>query len=49
MKLLVIDDNRNNVELVMDVFRSSGFQVLVAYDGTQGIQVAQENQPDVIF
>jgi adenylate cyclase len=49
MKLLVIDDNRNNVELVMDVFRSSGFQVLVAYDGTQGIQVAQENQPDVIL
>lgn len=49
MKLLVIDDNRHNVELITDIFRSSGFQVISAYDGTNGILIAKQQTPDVIL
>lgn len=48
-KILVVDDNRDNIELVSDILRMSGYDVLQARDGKEGIAIAQAESPDLIL
>lgn len=48
-KILIIDDDESTHEVLGRYLRLSGFQVLNAYDGAKGLQVAGENKPDLIL
>jgi DNA-binding response OmpR family regulator len=49
-KVLVIDDNPTIVELIRHAVGMQGkYQVVVAYDGVQGLQRFQEERPDCVI
>lgn len=47
-KILIIDDEKELVMLLADELKSKGHQVLSAYDGEMGIELARK-QPDLII
>jgi len=49
LTVLVVDDEPKAVELLTDELRAEGFDVLQAYGGQQGIDLAVEEHPDVII
>ncbi len=48
-RILVIEDNRDNMVLITDVLTSLHYEVLQAADGEQGVQKAAEERPDLIL
>ncbi|MCF8241670.1 MAG: response regulator [Melioribacteraceae bacterium] len=48
-KILVIDDQPDNVFILQDRLEKEGFEVLTAYDGEAGIKKAIELSPDLIL
>lgn len=48
-KVLIIDDNQKNVELLRDFIESWGYDVIVAYQGMKALKMAQEELPDIIL
>ena len=48
-RILVIDDLPDNVFLLQDRLEREGYEVLKAYNGTMGIQKAEEEFPDLIL
>ena len=49
MKLLVVDDDINQIRLIRERFTKKGHQVLEAINGEEGMEVAITEQPDVIL
>ena len=47
-RILVIEDDRKTADLVRLYLESEGFQVLSAFDGTQGLDLAQKGKPDLV-
>jgi len=47
--LLIIDDMPSNVKVLLKFLTTSGFKVLIAKDGTEGIQRAELVRPDLIL
>lgn len=47
--ILYIEDNLENRILVRRVLQASGFKIVEAEDGVQGIQIAQDLKPDLIL
>lgn len=48
-KILIIDDNPDNVFLLQDRLEREGFEIVKAYSGETGIQKAVEEKPDLIL
>jgi CheY-like chemotaxis protein/two-component sensor histidine kinase len=48
-KILVIDDNEDNTELLRVALGHAGHTVETAFDGTIGLQLAESFKPDIIF
>ena len=48
-KVLVVEDNADNMALVRFLLERAGFEVVEAGDGRQGIQMANDEQPDLIL
>jgi PleD family two-component response regulator len=48
-RILIIEDDKNLVETIKDIFEINDFEVLVAYNGAEGIENALKNKPDVII
>jgi len=48
-KILVIDDQPDNVFILQDRLEREGFDVITAYDGPMGIKKANEEEPDLIL
>lgn len=48
-KILVVEDNPVNVQVIQGFLQELGLQVLVAANGKEGIEMALTNRPDVIF
>ena len=49
MRVLVVDDNVDQVELLTHLLRKSGYSVQACYTGSEGLQVAQQWRPDVVL
>ena len=49
MKLLVVDDDINQVRLIRERFTKQGYTVLEAINGEEGLEVALVEQPDIIL
>jgi len=48
-RVLIVDDERLNVAIVADSLASSGYEVLTAFNGEEGLRAAQDSSPDVIL
>ena len=48
-KILVIDDDRGVVELIENILADGGYEVSAAYDGKEGFESYQKNNPDLII
>lgn len=48
-KVLVIEDNEQNIYLMDFLLKSNGFEVIEARDGMTGIAMAGETAPDLIL
>src|SRR5437763_7744902 len=47
-RVLVVDDDRNIVELVRMYLEKDGYQVEVGYDGEQALELVRSFKPDLI-
>lgn len=48
-RILVIDDNRDNLDLISYLLKAYGHVVLEAIDGESGIETARRERPDLIL
>lgn len=48
-KILVVEDNVMNLELVSDLLEAHGFRVVQAESGAAAIELAENEQPDLIL
>lgn len=47
--VLVVDDDRDNAEVLTEVLHESGLEARTVFSGTQAIVDAEEHAPDVVF
>ncbi|MRR30135.1 response regulator [bacterium] len=48
-RILVIEDNFDNLELVRFLLENAGFTVIAAHDGLEGLSVARMILPDLVL
>jgi two-component system, cell cycle response regulator DivK len=48
-RILVVEDNRDNMTLITDVLSSLDYHVVQAMDGEQGVEFATSEKPDLIL
>ncbi|MEO1439994.1 MAG: response regulator, partial [Chloroflexota bacterium] len=48
-RILVIEDNSDNMTLITDILNSLNYTVIQATDGEVGVQKANEDRPDLIL
>lgn len=48
-KILYVEDNEDNVFMLTTRLRRKGFEVVVARDGAEGINIAHTEHPDLIL
>jgi len=48
-RVLVVEDNPLNLKLIRDVLQISGYDVIEAQSGEEGLRVAQQNPPDLVL
>jgi len=48
-KVLIVDDERDIVKVLMIRLRGAGYEVVTAFDGAQAIFVAHKEKPDLVI
>lgn len=48
-KILLVEDNEMNRDMLSRRLHRRGYEVLIAADGVQGIELARTEQPDIIL
>jgi two-component system, cell cycle response regulator DivK len=48
-RILVVEDNRDNMTLMIDMLEAFDYTVIQATDGQRGVDLAASEQPDLIF
>ncbi len=48
-KILVVEDNQDNRELVVKVLKINGYQVIEAVDGEEALEKTKTEKPDLIL
>ncbi|MGJ3238467.1 MAG: response regulator [Anaerolineae bacterium] len=48
-KILLVEDNEMNLDMLSRRLERRGYQLVIATDGAQGVQLAQEHHPDLIL
>lgn len=48
-KILLVEDNEMNRDMLSRRLQRKGHQVLIAIDGAQGVELAQVHKPDIIL
>lgn len=49
LSALVVDDNKDNTELLSNILSQLGFTVVSAENGQQGVAEIEKNMPDIVF
>lgn len=49
MKILIIDDEKNLLRLISHTIQKAGHEILCAAEGTEGLQLATSQSPDLIL
>ncbi len=47
--LLIVDDQSNNLCMLERLLRSWGYKVMQAQDGATALQIAEQQQPDLVL
>src|SRR5262252_1857295 len=48
-RILVIEDNEDNRQIIRDLLTSLGYELIEATDGMEGVAMAQSHRPDLIL
>ena len=48
-KILVVDDDKNNQYLISVILRKNGFDVVIAGDGSEGVEAAKKQPVDLVI
>lgn len=48
-RILVVEDNIDNMTLITDILESLNYSVIPAYDGQDGVRLAQKELPNLIL
>ena len=48
-KLLYVEDNEDNIYMLSNRLQREGFMVVVARNGSEGVELAHSEQPDLII
>lgn len=48
-RVLIVEDNADNFELVRFLLERAGYQVLSAINGAEGVEAAKREQPDLVL
>jgi two-component system cell cycle response regulator DivK len=48
-KILIVEDNENNLDLIRDILTFNGYEISVASNGHDGVALAREQMPDLIL
>jgi len=48
-RILVVDDQRANVEMMAELLRSRGYEVLAAYSGKEALDCVARHGPDIVI
>ena len=48
-KLLLVEDNEMNRDMLSRRLKKKGFEVVIAFDGKQGVEMASEYAPELIL
>ena len=48
-KILYVEDNEDNVYMLSRRLKRKGFEIVVAVDGEQGVEMATSEKPDLIL
>ena len=49
VKILLVEDNKDNYEMMMRRLRGRGFEVILAVDGEEAVEKARLEEPDLIL
>ena len=48
-KILIVDDDKNLLEVIKYNLMNDGYSVVLAEDGTQAVEIARREKPDLII
>ena len=48
-KILVVEDNKNNLYMIKFILENSGYKIVEAIDGFEGVKLAAFEKPDLIL
>ena len=48
-KVLVVEDDKNNMRLIVKLLESEGYETIKAETGEKGVKLAAEKKPDLIL
>ncbi len=48
-RILVVEDNLDNMTLITDVLQSLGYETIPARDGEEGVKMAGAEKPDLVL
>ncbi len=48
-RILVVDDEKDIVEIICDLLKGDGYRTLAAYDGDQALQMIGREPPDLVI
>ena len=48
-KILYVEDNEDNVYMLSRRLKRKGFEIVIAVDGEQGVEMASSEKPDLIL
>ncbi|MBZ0284272.1 MAG: response regulator [Anaerolineae bacterium] len=48
-RILVVEDNRDNITLISDMLVSMNYEAILAYDGQRGVELTTSEKPDLIL
>lgn len=48
-RILLIEDNEMNLDMLSRRLERRGFEILIAVDGAQGVETARQERPDLIL
>ena len=48
-KILIVEDNQENMDLLVYFLRPQGYDIISVADGVSAVQKVQEDQPDIIL
>ena len=47
--ILIVDDDASLVESTKDLLEANGYEVIYAYEGESGLEMAKEHKPDLMI